>query len=118
MRKKNENLEINYKKITEENQTLRSENRNLKKEIENIHKVQSNSNTGVNSDPQSTGVSIHQFNKIKRNNLDCNLRKTLKRKISSTEKIDTAEKKIGVCIDEFSQRFLASHRYKQLVKLK
>ena len=80
-------------KITEENQTLQSENRNLKKEIENIHKVQSISNTGVNSDPQSTGVSINQFNKIKRNNLDCNLRKTLKRKISSTEKIDTAERK-------------------------
>ena len=109
MRKKNENLEINYKKITEENQSLRSENRNLKKEIENIHKVQSDSNTGVNSDPQSTGVSIHQFNKIKRKNLDCNIRKTLKRKITSTEKIDTAEKKIGVCIDEFYQRFLASH---------
>ena len=65
MRKENENLGDNVKKITEENQTLQSENRKLKKEIENIHKTQSNSNAGFKSDPQSTGISIYQPNTIK-----------------------------------------------------
>ena len=65
MRRKNENLEDNVKKRLEENQTLQSENRKLKKEIENIHKTQSNSNAGLKSDPQSTGISINQPNTIK-----------------------------------------------------
>ena len=65
MRKENENLEDNVKKRTEENQTLQSENRKLKKEIENIYKTQNNSNAGLKSDPQSTGISIYQPNAIK-----------------------------------------------------
>ena len=62
LRRKNETLEDHVKKRLEENQTLQSENGKLKKEIENIHKTQNNSNAGVKSDPQSTGISIYQPN--------------------------------------------------------
>lgn len=53
------------KKRLKENQTLHSENGKLKKEIENIYKTQNNSNAGLQSDPQSTGISIYQSNTIK-----------------------------------------------------
>ena len=65
MRRKNETLEDHVKKRLEENQALQSENRKLKKEIENIHKTQNNSNAGLKSDPQSSGISIYQSNTIK-----------------------------------------------------